>query len=493
MLRRFLLSCICIAACTATLPAAGAPPPPTAHMIFLSDIHFNPFADRAIVDRLAASPVGRWRSIFTAANMQRFSGYGSDTDFPLLESALDAMKTEVAQPDEIVITGDFLAHGFRKQFDAVLPRRSDAQYDEFVDKTIAFLALEFEAAFPRSRILPTIGNNDGYCGDYQSTPGSPFLAHMAQAWASSVGGTRNGAFVTQFSKAGYYEMSLPSEHLVAIVLNDIYWSPKYQNACGDAKSDPGGDELAWLTSQLKAIPSGSQAWVIGHIPPGVDVYSTVHAAVPGTVTMFLADRFNDGLVGLLQDPNSFVSLALAGHTHMNDFRIVASPTSVFAVPLEIVPSISPIFANNPSFVVVNVSGTPARIADEAVVTLEGLAALTKAVHGEPHWHVEYRFDRAYGASGVDAANLERLHSTMLTDEPVRDRFDRFYDGGSGRAPITGATWHAYWCGQVAMTAVAYAACDMPQIQTNALPPQPSPPPAPATPPTPAPTPSPLPR
>lgn len=493
MLRRLLLLCFCLAVCGASIPAAGAPAPPSQSAILLSDIHFDPFADRAIVERLAESPANRWRSIFTSADAQRFSGYGSDTNFALLESALDAMKSAAPEPAQIIISGDFLAHGFRKSFDAALPRQNDAQYDAFVDKTIAFLALEFQSAFPRSHVLPVIGNNDSYCGDYASTPGSPFLAHMAQAWAPAVADVPAAGFTAQFSATGSYEVPLPAEHLVAIVLDDIYWSPKYRNACGVAGSDPGAAEMAWFEKALKSIPSGSQAWVIGHIPPGVDVHATLHAAVSGTVTMMLAQPYNDTLIGLLQDPNEYVALATFGHEHMNDFRIVASPSSIYAVPLQIVPSISPIFANNPSFVVASIAGNPAYIADETVFTLQDLAALSKRnVHGEARWRNEYAFDRTYGVKAFDATGLQRLHSAMLTDPSTRERFDRLYDGGSGRAPITNGYWHAYWCGQVALTALAYSACAMPQIQTNDLPPQPSPPPAPATPPTPAPTPSPLP-
>ena len=73
---------------------------------------------------------------------------------------------------------------------------------------MAFLAWELQAAFPRARLLPVIGNNDGYCGDYQSTPHDAFLAHMAAAWAASVGAPDPNAFIAQFSTGGYYSVPL---------------------------------------------------------------------------------------------------------------------------------------------------------------------------------------------------------------------------------------------------------------------------------------------
>ena len=333
--------------------------------LFASDLHFDPFADPKIVERLAASPSERWRAIFASSKMRSFSGYGTDTNFALLESSLDAMKAEAKNPDVIVFSGDFLAHGFQAHFDSAMGTHHDqASYQLFVDKTLAFLADEFGGAFPKAHVLPVLGNNDSYCGDYAGTPGSPFLVNMAHRWAPLVGDVGTPAsFAAQFGVGGYYTMALPSEHLQVIVLNDVYWSPKYHNACGDGRADPGGDELTWLGSTLRAMPSDRQAWIVGHIPPGVDVYSTLRSKTIGSVTMMLADRFNDAFVHLLEDPNSRIGLAIAGHTHMNDFRIVGSPTSTYAVPMVIVPSVSPIYFNNPSFLVADINREVARIDD----------------------------------------------------------------------------------------------------------------------------------
>ena len=84
-----------------------------------------------------------------------------------------------------------MGHKFPQQFAQYVPGAPAGVYDAFVDKTIAFLAAEFNATFPRAQFLITVGNNDGYCGNYMSTPGSPFLAHMAAAWEPLV--NRNGS------------------------------------------------------------------------------------------------------------------------------------------------------------------------------------------------------------------------------------------------------------------------------------------------------------
>ena len=204
--------------------------------IVLSDLHFDPFTQPHIVDRLAAAPPDRWRAIFEAADVGGPSARGNDTNDALLELTLDGARSAVPDPRVVVIAGDLLAHDFRAKFARTAKVHDDAAYDAFVDKSVAFLAWELAAAFPRARLLPVIGNNDSYCGDYQSTPHDAFLAHMAAAWAASVGASDPNAFIAQFSTGGYYSVPLPVDHAQAIVLNDVFWSAKYRNACGDPKA-----------------------------------------------------------------------------------------------------------------------------------------------------------------------------------------------------------------------------------------------------------------
>ncbi len=446
--------------------------------IVLSDIHFDPFAQPRLVDRLAAAPPDRWRAIFATGDASAPSGPGSDTNDALLESTLDGAHDAVSNPRAVIITGDFLAHEFRAKFDRTAKTHGDAAYAAFVDKTIGFLAWELQTAFPRAHLIPAIGNNDGYCGDYESTPHAAFLAHMAADFAASVGAPDPTAFITQFSTGGYYTVPLPAGNAQAIVLNDVFWSTNYKNACGDPKADPGGDELTWLQATQAALAPATPVWIIAHIPPGVDVFSTMRAKSGSAPVMFLADRFNGQFLTSL-DSRSAVVMSIAGHTHMNSFRDIGPDPTTPRAPMLIIPSVSPTFGNAPSFAVVDVDTTAAWVTDAQVYLLsKSKDAWT--------WHREYDFDSVYGRGTIDAAHLWSAQQAIFGDERVRRRYEEYYQSGGGIAPITDSTWRAYWCANVALTATDFTACAMPQIQRDF----PAHPPAPSISPSPSPAPSP---
>ncbi len=475
-----------IAALLLVVPARGAQPQPQPAQtwLVLSDIHFDPFTQPKLVERLEAAPPERWRAIFESGETVAPSGAGSDTNDALLESTLEGARNAVDDPRVVIVSGDFLAHGFRAKFDRESVAHDDVAYDSFVDKTIAFLAWEIQSAFPRAHLLPVIGNNDGACGDYESTPHGAFLAHMAAAWAGSIGISDPKGFIAQFSTGGYYSVPLPVDDAQAIVLNDVLWSPKYTNACGNAHDDPGADEVRWLQTTQKALAPGTPVWIIAHIPPGVDVYSTVHAhaaaALPLPIVIpFLTDPDNAAFIAALDTGNTV--MALTGHTHMDSFRVIGPDPSSPRVPMLVVPSVSPIFGNAPAFTVLRVDPVSAQVGDSQVFMLS-------KIKDAWNWHREYDFDSVYGRGTIDALHLWHAQQTIFGDERVRRRFEEFYQTGGGTAPMSDDSWRPYWCANVALTVTQYVACAMPQIQHD-LPPQPTAPPPPTPTPSPATSPS----
>ena len=231
------------------------------------------------------------------------------------------------------------------------------------------------------------------------------------------------------------------------------------------------------------------AWIIGHIPPGIDVFSTLNrGASDAGVTMMLADRFNDGLLEAIDDGQDVV-MAVAGHTHMNSFRVIGPNPSDPVAPMLVVPSISPIYSNNPAFTMLDVDAASAAVLDSRTFVLDDLATLAKDGKHPAKWRREYDFGSVFGHGTVDASRLEDVEQTMFRDDRVRMRFEQYYDSESGRVPITDPVWRAHWCGNIALTPTAYTACAMPQIQRS-MPPQPTPPPTPVPTPTPSAAPSP---
>jgi len=70
----------------------------------------------------------RWRDIFSSNGTGPYSPYGSDTNFALLESTLEAVHSDVEVPDAIVVTGDFIAHDFRTKFNKTVAHHDDADH-----------------------------------------------------------------------------------------------------------------------------------------------------------------------------------------------------------------------------------------------------------------------------------------------------------------------------------------------------------------------------
>jgi sphingomyelin phosphodiesterase acid-like 3 len=426
---------------SSTAPLPPGPTPPQ-QWLLVSDVHFTPFDDPNLIPQLLAAPASRWHAILATSNRPP-SPYFSDTNFALFESALAAMQATIPNPPAVIIPGDFMAHKFPDQFAKYVPNAPPGEYETFVDKTIAFLASEFDAAFPRAQFLITVGNNDGYCGNYQSTPHSLFLAHMAAAWEPLV--DRNGNapdFVHQFSAAGYYPARLPGQPKIpALALNSVYWSAFYKNTCG-TQSDPGTAELNWLRPNLAAAPD---ALLMTHIPPGIDEYASLNndAATPLYVESYTAQ-----LLALLKDRGVAPRAFILGHIHHATFEI--ADTSAGQVGSLGVPSISPNQGNNPAFVVAEIASTPPTIVDTTTYALS-LGAMGL-------WGKLYSFNAAYGLSAYTVPNLLKLDTRIASDSAVRAQFFDNYNSGSTTATPNPAKWPWYLCGHTNLTPQPYAAC-----------------------------------
>ena len=58
--------------------------------------------------------------------------------------------------------------------------------------------------------MPTLGNEDSYCGDYRIEPDGPFLSHVRRDLGSALGiELDRDAFRATFSRGGYFTISLP--------------------------------------------------------------------------------------------------------------------------------------------------------------------------------------------------------------------------------------------------------------------------------------------
>jgi sphingomyelin phosphodiesterase acid-like 3 len=411
---RFVLAVILA---VAPMAAAAAGSGPSAQFLLLSDIHFNPMADPSLVDRLAAGSPVEWPAILDASADKSLGRYGADTNWHLLRSTLEQMKAVLPHPAFVLITGDFLAHHFRDQFNAAARDHSDPAFRGFVDKTMRFLALEIETTSPNTPILPALGNNDEICGDFKLQPGGPFLADMLPVVRGLVGEHADRDLGHDWTRYGNYSATVPGVSGVRLIFaNTVLFSPRYRNTCGAAAGDdPGRATLAWLDAELTAARRTHQrVWLAFHVPPGIDGFATWRqGSCPDHIIPMWADAYAQPMYALLRRYADTMAVAFAGHTHMDDFRLIGDARGNFAFAL-ITPAVSPIFGQNPAFRTVTYDSAGG-ILDQAVYDLTNLSETD--AHTPPKWQLEYTFTHEWQLSGVDLASIERLYP-MITTVPA---------------------------------------------------------------------------
>ena len=437
------------------------PGPGQGVFLIIADIHFDPFADPAIVDQLVAAEVGAWPGIFASAGRQGFAQYGSDANYPLMMSALEAAAGLLPQPDLVLYAGDYLAHQFETRFETYAGGGPEA-YARFVIKTMTFVSEQLQGAFAGTPVYGTLGNEDSICGDYMVAPGQAFLAAVGELWA---GQSAHPEAFADFGVGGFYAVPHPTvQRRDLIVLNTVLWSMSYENRCNQEGGDPGAAQLAWLDWTLyRTKLRGRSASLLFHIPPGIDGYSSSHGSGHGAgtcredVTPFLKEGYAKPFLALLERYRAILQVSYAGHTHMDDFRVVATRGEPILLT-HITPSVSPIFDNNPAFDLILYDRTSGDLLDYATIYLTNLAG---AGRGEAaRWAIEYTFRGAYGYTAYDAQTAALLARSIRTEPAVRDDYITFYPvtTASTRPPIDQQNWLAYACGQTELTPEAFAAC-----------------------------------
>jgi hypothetical protein len=287
-----------------------------------------------------------------------------------------------------------------------------------------------------------LGNEDGACGDYGLTPNSASLRTIARAWAPLV--NRHGAapqFLRTFVHDGFYTARLPLPHLRALVVDDVFWSPRYRSGCGPAPN-AALRSMNELDAALKQTPG--RVWVLFHIPPGVDAFSTAHLTHRLAIVPFLRPDMRDRFVGMLARSAEHVALAVAGHTHKFAYRIVGA-SGAHPVPMLLVPALSPIFGNSASFLT-------AQVASDG-----SLRDVVETSYVNRHWQTIGGY-RSLGVDAFTGPQLVALQHRLDRDPKLRAEFARLYDGGAP-PEINERLWSVYHCAATAFTTADFRACD----------------------------------
>jgi hypothetical protein len=245
-----------------------------------------------------------------------------------------------------------------------------------------------------------------------------------------------------------------------VVLSDVFLSQKYRDTCGQTGTDPGSAELAWLEWTLYQAKLGGRTVTLAmHIPPGIDSYSSSrNNACPLKIVSFWQDAYVQRFLALVARYKDQVRIAFAGHTHMDDFRVVADANGTPLLATRITPAVTPLFGNNPAFTAVLYSRTDASVADYAVFWLANLAKVGPGV--APEWTLLYTFKDTYKAAAYDAASLAALSKSIKTDDAVRASFERNF-AVAGHSSINASNLGIYVCAQTSITPEALQGCACP--------------------------------
>ncbi len=459
----------------AQIAAARAPRQAMVAALMVSDIHFEPFWDPAKAAELAAVPVTQWSAILAAPDspdrarsfaqlQEACDARGADSSYPLLASSLEAMRANAGGTNFITLSGDLMAHSFGCKFNSIFPHATPSEYQAFVAKSIEFVELELHTSFPDAALYTALGNNDSDCGDYRLDAHGALLADIGPQIVADLRGPeseRKQALRT-FEDGGYYSVPLaaPIHDARMMVLDNVFMSKKYRSCSGAPDAKAAADQIAWLRDQLKAARRDHEkVWVMAHIPPGVDPYSTAlkmrDVCGGESPEMFLSSGV---LADTLADFGDVIQLAIFAHTHMDELRLLlpamGSDKSP-AVPVKMVSSISPVDGNNPSFTVARVDAANADLVDYQVYA----ASNQTGVH--TLWSKEYDFRDTYHEPAFTAPSVADLITGFRIDGGAHGQasqnYLRNYFVGDRSAMLT-QFWPQYVCTLANSTAEAYRSC-----------------------------------
>ena len=305
---------------------------------WISDIHYDPYYGTANAD-------GRCRD----NSFDRMGTYGCDAPISLVRSAIADIKA--VDPDYLIMSGDWLRHSM-----SLLPL-SDA-IPAF--NTVAQVVSEFSGGIiPLPNTAGVLGNND-YIPDYffnLSAPTHPLLANMTNVLQNH--SLLDESEATTFSRCAFYYRELRNSSLSILSLNTLVWTVSLSPDPVPPGSDPCKQFEFFIASLEQARQRGRRVLIVSHIPVGLNAYDVLNEGFNTSEPVYFQDAFAVRYAGIVSNYSDVIIAQLFGHTHK--FSFIADYS--MKVPAFIAPAISPVFDNNPSYLVVTLNATSLDLID----------------------------------------------------------------------------------------------------------------------------------
>jgi sphingomyelin phosphodiesterase acid-like 3 len=265
--------------------------------------------------------------------------------------------------------------------------------------------------------------------------------------------------LADFQADGDYSvmMAAPMQNTRLIVLDDIFMSNKYATCSGTQDAAAATAQIAWLRKEFaEARQQKQKVWLMGHIPPGVDVYATFSKMrnVCGgdkAATFLASNQLGDVLV----ENADVIRLGLFAHTHMDELRLLTPENGAKGrgVAIKMVSSISPVDGNNPSFTVAQIDPASATLVDYEVFAASDRTGTS--------WSKEYDYGQTYDQPSFSTAALEKLLDEFRADPDAKTDASRAYISNflvGDRSSLIKPLWPQYVCALSHYNAAGFAGC-----------------------------------
>jgi len=217
---------------------------------------------------------------------------GCDTPVQLLNATLQWIATNIPQIDAVVWTGDTADHHDLSQTWASN------------ENEIAIGTALIQHWLPQAKVLPCLGNHDGWPIDqlYPNLTAPIFLPQLASLWSPWL---TTDALET-FRQGGFYSQTV-YPGMRAVVLNSLYLDKNNLAVSQNETVDLGG-QWAWFSSTLlESRYRGEKVWIVGHIPPG---------------SSEAVEWFSGAFQNISAEYADVILGQFWGHSHRDEFRLL---------------------------------------------------------------------------------------------------------------------------------------------------------------------------
>ncbi|NCD34875.1 MAG: hypothetical protein EOL87_15845 [Spartobacteria bacterium] len=420
------------------------------NVLLISDFHLSPFVSQPVASLLNATPVENWDVLFATATNGLFTAdaTGYKTTSPLLlQSVLTNAYGLCPQPDAVIVPGDFPYYYLKNFYTNLVPDGTIEQGKEIILKTVEYACLKIRQTFPDAPIYFALGNNDTYLNDYDiAASGDAFYRDTADVFYQ--GAFTNlmprATFTASYTNCGAYTAPFSDGQL--ITLQSLYFSANYPNGW-----EPASNQLVYLETQLQtAENAGKPAWLMLHIPPGIDPYATWSQWKSGHTNAAITDwnpDFIEPFCQLISTYSNTVKGIISGHYHNRGWQVISDPVTSNAVaPLQIADGIIYNHGNNPGATILTYDRSTLEIQHENTFCAD-VTKYTGSLDATIPWNLRFSQNDAFNIADLTAASLESAWEAMSDfTSPNAAFYNAAYSGGRAPYAMNATNWIVYYNG-----------------------------------------------